>query len=525
MVLEGRIGGDALMKKGKVYLVGAGPGDPGLLTLRATEVLSKAQVVVFDALIHSQILAFIPASAQRIFRGHRSKKGALSQAQINSLLVRLAKQGKEVVRLKGGDPYVFGRGAEEALELVKNGIDFEIVPGVTAAVAVPAYAGIPVTHRTLNSSFTVVTGHEDPSKSTAQIDWKSLAENNGTIVFLMGLHTLSFLCERLIQERKSPDTPVAVIQSGTTARQRVVQGTLEGIAALVEKAGLKPPATVVVGKVVNLMDKLQWLKSKPLFGYRILVTRGRAQVHHLSDRLAEKGAEVVEIPTIEIVPLPFTSGQRKKLRNIEAYDWLVFSSANAVEVFMGRFLEMKKDARALPKVKIACIGEATAASLLNFGIKADLVPRDYKQEGLVKAFGKVPLKRKKVLFARAKEGRDILIQFLRRKGVSVDLLPLYENRIPKGTKERLRMLFTDEGGIDLATFASSSAVEHFYSRFTPAQRRKWLSKLPAATIGPVTASSARKWGAKVVIQPVKYTVPDLVSTIGKWAKHHPPLNA
>ena len=507
-----------MKRTGKGYLVGAGPGDPGLLTLRAKEVLSKADVVVYDALIHPRILGFIPEKAKKIFRGHRTKKGALSQEHINKLLVKLGKQGKTVVRLKGGDPFVFGRGAEEALELVRNKIPFEVVPGVSAAVAVPAYAGIPVTHRALNSSFTVVTGHEDPTKANAQIDWRSLAENNGTLVFLMGLHNLSQVAERLILEGKTPLTPAAVIQWGTTDRQRAVKGNLQEIAEQVKKEGLVPPATVVIGKVVELMEELQWHQKGPLTGLRILVTRGRAQVHHLSDALIEQGAEVVEVPTIEIVPIALTPKQLVVLRGAEDYDWVVFSSINAVTLYMKALSRILTDPRDTRFGRVACVGESTAAALRAFGIPVDLVPKDYKQEGLIKAFSRMPIKGKRVLLARGKEGRDLLENFLKGRGAQVDSLALYENQIPSGTQARLKALFGKEGGVDLLTFASSSAVDHFYGLFTPDQRKKWLSRLPAAVIGPVTAASAKKWGVKRLLQPKKYTVPDLVVAVVDWAK-------
>lgn len=506
------------MLKGKVYLVGAGPGDPGLLTLRGREILSKAQVVIYDALVHPRILDFIPEGAKKIFRGSRGKAGALRQSEINDLLVKLGKSGKQVVRLKGGDPFVFGRGAEEILALVKNKIPFEVVPGVTSAIAVPAYAGISVTDRAMNSSFTVVTGHEDPSKDSTHIDWRHLAEEKGTLVFLMGLHSLPSLCERLVGEGKDPQTPAAVIQAGTTPRQKMVTGTLETLPDLARKTGLQPPATVVIGKVVEMAGQLQWFSKRPLLDMKVLVTRGRAQASFLSDMLAEKGAEVVEVPTIEIRPLPLDAGGKKRLQNISGYDWLVFSSSNAVEIFMQNLFKFEKDARDLGKIKTACVGEVTAKTLQGFGIRADLVPRDYKQEGLVKSFEKSQLKGKKILFARAQEGREILMDFLKKKRAIVDLWPLYENRVPPGTVARLRKLFGEEGGVDLATFASSSAVDHFYSIFNQVERRKWFRTLPTAVIGPVTAASVRKWGGKVAIQPAKYTLPDLVTTICKWAQ-------
>jgi uroporphyrinogen III methyltransferase / synthase len=506
------------MPKGKVYLVGAGPGDPGLLTLRGKEVLSQADVVVYDALVHPRILEFIPDKARKIFRGSRGKKGALSQSQINGLLVKLGKKGKRVVRLKGGDPFVFGRGAEEALALAENKVPFEIVPGVTSAIAVPAYGGIPVTDRAMNSTFTVVTGHEDPSKNSSHVDWRHLANDEGTLIFLMGLHSLPQVCERLVNEGKSPRTPAAVIQWGATPRQRMVRGTLETLPEITQKADFQPPATVIVGKVVDLADSLQWFSRKPLLGLRILVTRGRASVNYLSAMLAEEGAEVVEIPTIEIRPLPLTSRGKNILRKISSYDWLVFTSSNAVEIFMNHLFKLKMDIRNLWRIKTACVGTATAKTLRNFGIRADLIPDDYKQEGLIKSFKKLPLKGKRILFARAKEGREVLLEFFKKKAAVVDLWPLYENRVPAGTAAHLRDLFRKGGGVDLASFASSSAVDHFYSIFTPSERKKWLRGLPAAVIGPVTAASVRKWQGKVIVQPKKFTLSDLVRAVSKWAQ-------
>ncbi len=505
------------MNSGKVYLVGAGPGDPGLLTLKAKDILSKADVVVYDALVHPKILEFIPKGARIIFRGSRGKSGAMKQSQINSLLVRVASQGKKVVRLKGGDPFVFGRGAEEIMALEDQKIPFEVVPGVTSAIAVPAYAGIPVTHRSLNSSFTVVTGHEDPSKTISQVDWAHLAKDQGTLVFLMGLHSLPALCRRLIEEGKSLRTPAAVIQSGTTVLQKVVTGTLENLADLTNKARLLPPATVVVGEVVNLRPKLDWLSQKPLWGHKILVTRNQAKAGYLSGLLSDEGAEVVSIATFEIKPLPLDRQVREKIQGSGEYDWIIFSSVNAVEIFFGHFLKIGMSVRHLSGVKIACIGEATAKVVRSFGLKVALVPDDYKQEGLAKAFQRIPLKEKRVLFARAREGRDLLVRYFKKKKIQCDLLALYENQVPRGARKELRELFLKGGGVDLLTFASSSSVDHFYGLFNPSQLKKWVVRIPAAVIGPVTAASVKKWGGKVAVQPTKYTMPDLVAAIVKWA--------
>ena len=507
-----------MTKKGMVYLVGAGPGDPGLLTVRARQLLSQADAVVYDTLVSPMIVNLAPQKAQKIFRGKRTKPGSLSQEGINRLLVKLGGQGKQVVRLKGGDPFVFGRGAEEAEALIRAQVEFEVVPGVTSAIAVPAYAGIPVTHRHLNSSFTVVTGHEDPTKKTPQIDWMSLGQSQGTLVFLMGLHALPGVCARLIQEGKEPSTPAAVIQSGTTSRQKTVTGTLETLPGLAKKAGLRPPSTVIVGPVVKLRESLRWIQRRPLFGLRVLVTRGRLPYNSLSELLTEKGAEVVEIPTIELAPIALNSSQTKLLRQITSYDWIIFSSANAIEFFMAAFLRQGLDVRHLKGVQIACVGDATAKALRKFGLRADLVPREFKQEGFIRAFRSIELKGKRVLVPRPRDGREVFEKYLKSKSARVDLLNLYENKIPHGAKDRIRELFEDQGGVDLITFASSSAVEHLNRLLTPARRQKWISRLPLAVMGPVTAKAARQWKGKVAVQPGRYTVPDLVEAIVKWAR-------
>ncbi len=506
-----------MTQKGRVYLVGAGPGDPGLLTLRAREVLSRADSVIYDTLVSPMIVNLAPPTAQKIFRGKRSKPGALSQAAINRLLVKLAKQGKQVVRLKGGDPFVFGRGAEEAQALIKAGLEFEVVPGVTSAIAVPAYAGIPVTHRDLNSSFTVVTGHEDPTKQSPIIDWMNLAQSQGTLVFLMGLHALPNVCGRLIIEGKSPSTPAAIIQSGTTSRQKTVTGTLQTLPGLVLKAQLKPPATLVVGPVVSLRESLQWIQRRPLFGWRVLVTRGRLPYNSLSELLTQKGAEVIQIPTIELAAVKLSASQINLARQASGYDWIVFSSANAIEFFMAALLGEGLDVRVLRGVQIACVGDATAQALKKYGLIADLVPKEFKQEGFIQAFKSIDLKGRKILVPKAREGREVFELFLKSKGAKVDLLILYENRVPAAARRQIQTLFEQQDGVSLLTFASSSAVDHFFQLLTPAQRKKWVSKLPVAVMGPVTAQAARQWKAKVAVQPKRYTVPDLVEAIVKWA--------
>jgi len=509
-----------LKRKGKAYLVGAGPGDPGLLTLRAVEVLAQAEVVLYDALISPRILGLIPAGAEKIFRGHRSKKGALSQSAINDLMVRKALQGKRVVRLKGGDPYVFGRGAEEALILAKYRIPFEVVPGVSSAIAVPAYAGIPVTHRAFNSTFTVVTGHEDPAKAQTSVDWTHLARTQDTLIFLMGLHTLPGICRRLLEEGKNPQTPVAVIQAGTTGSQRTVSGTLKEIADKVHRAGLRPPCTVVMGKVVKLMNPLNWMRFKALAGQKILVTRTREQASFLTQLLEDQGAEVVEIPTIEIAPLPLNASGKKILKNISSYEWLVLTSANAVEILIAHLAVSKLDVRSLSGLKIACVGEATASVLKNYGLKADLVPKDYKQEGLAQAFrgmGK-QLEGKRVLLARAKEGRELLQSELKKLKTQVISWSLYETRVPREAKQSLQNLFIKEGGVDWLVFASSSSVDHFYEAFTSIQRKTYLKAINIGVVGPVTGESVQNWEGRVTVEARPHTLTALVEAMVRWTK-------
>jgi uroporphyrinogen III methyltransferase/synthase len=509
-----------LKTKGKVLLVGAGPGDPGLLTIKAVESLEAADVVLYDALIPEKILDLIPPSAEKIFRGHRSKKGALSQKALNDLMIQRARRGQVVVRLKGGDPFVFGRGAEEALALSKARIPFEIVPGISAAIAVPAYAGIPVTHREFNSTLTIVTGHEDLKKDETQVDWAHLAKTEGTLVFLMGLHTLPGICERLLREGKSPQTPVAVIQSGTTGAQKIVVAQLGKVVRQVQQAGLEPPCTVVMGKVVKLMKPLSWFKPQALSGRKILVTRTREQASFLSQMLEDQGAEVIEIPTIEIVPMPLTTEGQKILKNITGYEWLVLSSVNAVETLIAHLTVSKLDLRALSHLKIACVGEATARDLGRYGLRADLVPKDYKQEGLVRAFKKMgkALEGKRILFARAKEGRELLEKSLQAQKAHVTVWPLYVNRMPKESRQKLHTLFLKEGGVDWLVLASSSSADHFYGVFTAAQRKKISKGLQIAVVGPVTAHSVRFWGGKVAVEARPHTLPALVEAMVRYVK-------
>ena len=501
------------MKPGRVYLVGAGPGDPGLLTRRGEQVLARADVVVYDALVGKPLLRLARPGARLVSRAQWT--GPTGQRRIEQALVREARKGLTVVRLKGGDPFVFGRCGEEAEALLKAKIPYEVVPGVTSAIAVPAYAGIPVTHRGHNSSFTVVTGHEDPLKPGSRIDWSHLAKTQGTLVFLMGLKTLELVCARLIRAGMAPATPAALIEKGTTARQRVYSGTLATLAVIVRREGVQPPAVLVVGDVVDLRKTLRWWEKKPLTGLRILVTREQPE-HDVTPLLEDAGAEVIGLPAIELQYSRL--GGETFLKDPASYDWVVLSSARGATWFKLRMTESGLDARRLANTRFACVGEATAGVLGVFGIRADLVPKNFSQEGLVRSFSRTDLRGKKVLLARAQEARDVLPQALKKMGAKVELWDLYSTGIPKDSRQAARRLFAQEGGADAVLFGSSLAVKNFYGFFNPAQRKKWLSDLVVASIGPVTSKAVRAQGGRVAVEPKKYTFPALVDSLVAWAQ-------
>ncbi|MBI4796643.1 MAG: uroporphyrinogen-III C-methyltransferase, partial [Deltaproteobacteria bacterium] len=368
-----------------VYLVGAGPGDPGLITVKGRKVLRKAQVVVYDQLASPELLKEAPADAEIIYVGKKAGAHALPQEGINQLLVDKARAGLTVVRLKGGDPFVFGRGGEEALALAAAGLPFEVVPGVTAAVAVPAYAGIPVTHRGLASLVTFITGHEDPTKEASAIPWNVLAKTQGTLVFLMGVKNLADNCRRLVEGGRSPETPAAVIEKGTTLEQRAVTGVLGNIAAKAQEAAVKPPAILVVGEAVSLRESLKWWETRPLWGKTAVVTRTREQASALVALLAGAGARCLEVPTIDIGPPDDFAPLDQALGNLSRYKWVVFTSANGVTAFLNRLFAQGKDVRALGGAKIAAIGPATAQALREHGLVADVMPAQFKAEVLLEA--------------------------------------------------------------------------------------------------------------------------------------------
>ena len=504
-----------MSKAGKVWLVGAGPGDPRLITVAAIDAVARAEVLVYDRLVHRGLVDLAPSKAERIFAGKDpAKKGGpgFSQQQINDLLIARAREGKRVVRLKGGDPFVFGRGGEEAEALAAAGIPFEVVPGVTSAIAAPAYAGIPVTHRRASSSFTVVTGHEDPDKLESAVDWARIAKSADSLVILMGGANLEEIMKRLADAGRAPDEPVAVIRWGTTPEQRVVTGTITDVAGRVAEAGLTPPLVTVVGPVVRLRDSLRWFDNRPLFGKRVLVTRAAEQAGVLSHALTEAGAEPIELPGIEIVPRVDRRALQPAFDRLDAgeYDWLVFSSANGVDAFFAELRRAHKDARAVGRARVCAIGPATAIALSGHGVHADLVPERYLAEGVVDALAERGVAGQRVLWPRARGARRALVAGLERLGAAVDEVPLYSAAVPKEVDAEA-MARLRAGEVDVVTFASSSAVRNLLKML--GGDRGVLEKPLIACIGPVTAATARRLGLRVDVEAPEHTIEGLLAAL------------
>ena len=508
---------------GKVYLVGAGPGDPGLLTLRGKECLELADVVLYDYLANPALLAHARDHAERVYVGRRGKGEYPAQEAINRLLIDRARDGNVVVRLKGGDPFVFGRGGEEAEALASAGIAFEVVPGVTAAVAAPAYAGIPVTHRTLASTLTIVTGHEDPEKPSTALDWSQLAAGHGTVVFLMGMKNLSTIAATLMAEGRAGSTPVAIIRWGTRVSQQTVVGTLADIADKADAAQMEPPTVIVVGEVVRLRPKLNWFERRPLFGKRVLMTRAKEQAGELAVRLAGYGAEPIEAPTITIVPPPDWAPVDQAISSIETYNWIIFTSVNGVSRFMTRLLARGLDSRCLAGRQLCCIGPRTAQELEKFGVRADVVPVEYQAEGVLATLNQRDLNKARILIPRAEVAREILPDELRAAGAHVDVVPVYRTLTPDqdfgGWRKELM-----EQRIHVVTFTSSSTVRNFVAMFGGVEAVKpLLQSVMIACIGPITAKTAEEYGLKVSIMPSENTIPALVDAIAHHYESREPV--
>jgi len=500
-----------MSNKGKVYIIGGGPGDPGLITVRGVECLRKADVVVYDYLVGEELLDYAREDARLMYVGKKGGDHTVSQDNLNQLLVEEAVKGYIVARLKGGDPFIFGRGGEEAQVLAQAGIPFEVVPGVTSAIAVPAYAGIPLTHRHFTSSVTFVTGHEDPAKEQSRIDWKSLS-SDGTIVFLMGVRNLSRIIEQLTTNGKDPETPVALIRWGTTPDQETVTGTLKNIVTRAEEKHFSPPAIFVVGDVVSLREELSWFENKPLSGRGVVITRPEEQAADLGALLREAGARVIYFPTIKIIPPDRFDDLDRTIDAIGTYDWVIFTSANGVKYFFERFHERGKDIRDLKGSKICTIGPATAGSISNLGLRVDIVPDEYISEGVVQAFEGQNLKGKRVLLPRAEIARDIIPEGLSKLGATVDVVTAYRTVNSGRKKDELSDLIK-QNKVDVVTFTSPSTVTNFIDII--GRNEKLPESIKIACIGPVTSSAAQEAGLNVDIMQGPYVISGLVCAIVK----------
>ncbi|MGQ9732691.1 MAG: uroporphyrinogen-III C-methyltransferase [Candidatus Zipacnadales bacterium] len=502
---------------GRVYLVGAGPGDPGLVTLRAREVIELADVVVYDRLIPQVILEWARPEAELIYVGKQPGHHALCQDNINALLVAKAQEGKRVCRLKGGDPFVFGRGGEEALALVEAGVPFEVVPGITAGLAGPAYAGIPVTHRGVATSVAFVTGHEDPQRRESGLNWAGLARGIDTIVFYMGVANLPSIVGKLREFGRAPETPVALLQQATTPFQHTVIGTLEDISALAEREKIESPSLIVVGQVIELREQLAWLERKPLWGCRVLVTRTREQASLLSCLLTEAGASPVEVPVITIESLASYEVLDASLQRMAEFDWLVFTSANGVAAVMARLTALGLDVRDLKGPRIAVIGPGTAAPLKERGLRVDLVPPHYLAESLAKALIAEGVAGKRLLITRAEQAREVLPHRLAEAGAEVVVAPCYRTVPAPEAGQRIRQLL-EQRRIDVVTFASSSQVTAFAESVGTSALAKLMGDIIVACIGPVTALTAEGFGLRTGVISEEHTIPGLVQAlIAYWA--------
>ena len=496
----------AKKQSGICYLTGAGPGDLGLVTLRAREVLETAEVVVYDHLCNPQMLDWVSKEAQVIYAGKKAGAHTVCQEEINTLLLKETKAGKRVVRLKGGDPFLFGRGAEEAEALAAAKLPFEIIPGVSSALAAPAYAGIPLTHRAHSTQVTIFSGHEDPAKSESSLDFAKIAAQPGTKVMLMGVKRLAQITAELLKHGASPSLPVALIRWGTTNRQQTVRGPLSDIARLVSEAGFTAPAVAVFGEVVGLRNTLNWFENKPLFGKRVVVTRTRTQAGTLSGALRALGAECHELPTIRIEPPADLLEFGQLVQDCHTYDWLVFASPNGVDAFFKIFFKIYDDTREIGGVRIAAVGPATAARLRELHLHVDLQPEEFVAEAIIKAFQKDhTVENEKILIIRPEKARDVLSKELTKMGAIVDEAIAYRT-VPETDATGIAR-FREEAA-DLITFASSSAVENFMALKLPLP-----PTLRTASIGPVTSQTMRALGLRVDIEAKRHDIAGLTAAI------------
>ncbi|MCL5265913.1 MAG: uroporphyrinogen-III C-methyltransferase [Chloroflexi bacterium] len=507
-----------MAEAGKVYLVGAGPGDPGLISIKGLRCVEEADVVVYDRLIDRQLLDAARPDAEMIYVGKAASQHTLPQDDINALLVARARDGKVVTRLKGGDPFVFGRGGEEAEVLVAAGVPFEVVPGVTSAIAVPAYAGIPLTHRDYASTVAIITGREDPTKAQSGIAWEKISTGAGTLVFLMGMKNLPHIVEELLANGRAPDTPIALISWGTGPLQRTLVSTLADVIDQVREVGFHPPAVIVVGDVVSLREKLRWFDNRPLFGKRVLVTRAREQAGALSRLLEEKGAVAVEVPTVRIEPPTDADPFERAIAQLESYDWVIFTSANGVNAFMNKLGELDQDVRALKGARLCAIGPATAAELKRYRLRIDFVPDEFVAEAVIEGLRKLGVGGKRILLPRAEVAREVLPVQLREAGAAVDEVAAYRTTPAQSHSEQAVRRFLDRE-IDIVTFTSSSTVRNLVA-ILEANGRNRASRLLDATvnacIGPITAQTAEELGIRVDVVAREYTIKGLVDAVVEY---------
>jgi len=507
-------GMDIPKKKGTVYLIGAGPGDPGLITLRGKELIEKADILVYDHLANPELLSYAPDTAQMIYVGKEASKHTLKQDKINLLIAESAKSGKMVIRLKGGDPFIFGRGGEEAEYLASQKVPFEIVPGVTSAIAVPAYAGIPLTHRDYTTSVAFITGHEKPDKEKSTIPWKELATGPKTLVFLMGVRNLPLICQELISKGRAPETPAAVIQWGTLNTQRTAVGNLLDITRRVEDAKIKPPSIILIGEVIRLREQLKWFENRPLFGKKIVVTRSRPQASQLVGLLKDLGADVLEYPTISIRMIDPNPALERAIKGMKQYQWIIFTSANGVSCLFYHIEKMLLDTRILSGIKIAAIGPATADELKIHGIRADMIPVSYKAEGVIEGLLSLEdIRGKRILIPRAETAREILPEELEKKGAQPDVLPVYKTLPDERANTAGLVKELEEGKVSMITFTSSSTVNNFFSNLEGKIAMGDLMGVAMACIGPITENTLNKKGFSATVTPENYTIPDLVCSI------------
>ena len=505
------------------YLIGAGPGDPGLITCKGLDALSRADVIVYDYLASDILLSHARPDAEKIYVGKIAGNHAMSQENINALLVQKAKEGKIVARLKGGDPYIFGRGGEEGRALYDNGVPFCEVPGISSTIAGPAYAGIPLTDRTAASSVTIITGHEDPTKPDSVHNWDALAKSASTLVFVMGMKNLPDISKNLIKAGMDPKTPAALVHWGTMPNQRSLNASLEELPEAAIREGFKNPSVIVVGHVVSLRDKLNWNEKRPLFGKTVVVTRSREQASDMVAMLMSLGARVIQFPTITIEPMDSYEVLDNAIQKIDDFDWIIFTSVNGVQHFAKRLRAAGKDCRALYKAKIAAIGPVTRKEVEKLGVIPDFVPETYIAESVAEGLCQFDIKGKNILIPRALESREVLPEVLEKAGAKVTIAPTYRTVKAMANKDEL-MEALKANQVDCISFASSSTVRNFMECIESDVLKK-ATNVTFASIGPITTATLKEYGYQAEIEPKDFTIPALLAEITKFFADDIDVNA